>query len=70
MTYFKKGQSDLVKKCMDYEGEGVRPRGSREKIWTDVVRKDCQTRHLNKEDATWDCSLKGRKSVKVLNNRK
>ena len=54
---------------MDYEGEGVKPRGSQKKIWTEVVKKDCQTRHLNKEDAM-DCSLKGRKWIKVLNNRK
>jgi len=29
----------LKKKCMDYEMEGVKPRGGREKTWTEVVKK-------------------------------
>ena len=42
---------DWVKKCMEYEVEGPRPRGRPKKIWREVVVKDCQARKLNKEDA-------------------
>jgi len=28
---------------MDYEGEGVRPRGRPKKTWTEVVLEDCWT---------------------------
>ena len=31
--------------------EGSRPRGRPKTTWTEVVQKDCQARHLNKEDA-------------------
>jgi len=36
---------------MDYEVEGVRPRGRLQKTWREVVEKDCRTQQLNKEDA-------------------
>jgi len=36
-----------VKKCMEYEVEGPRPK----RTWREVVKKDCQARKLNKEDA-------------------
>ena len=49
---------DWVKKCMEYEVEGPRPK----RTWTEVVREDCQARKLNKEDAV-DCS-KWRKLIK------
>jgi len=39
---------------MDYEVEGVRPRGRTKKTWNEVTVKDCQTQHICKEDAT-DC---------------
>jgi len=42
---------DWVKKCMEYEVEGPRPRGRPMRTWTEVVEKDCQVRKLNKEDA-------------------
>jgi len=41
---------DWVKKCMDYEVEGARPRGRPKKTWRDCG-KDCQARKLNTEDA-------------------
>ena len=44
-------QSDWVKKCMEYEVEGSRPRGRPKRTWKEVVQKDCQARNLNKEDA-------------------
>jgi len=31
--------------------EGSRPRGRPKRTWKEVVQKDCQARHLNKEDA-------------------
>jgi len=40
-----------VKKCMEHEVEGSRPRGRPKKTWKEVVREDCQARKLNKEDA-------------------
>jgi len=41
----------LVKKCMEYEVDGSRPRGRPKRTWREVVQKDCQARKLNKEDA-------------------
>jgi len=42
----QKEYNDLVKKCMEYEVEGTRPR--------EIVEKDSQARKLNKDDAM-DC---------------
>jgi len=50
---------------MEYEVEGLRPRGRPKRTWTEVVREDCQARKLNKEDAmniTYIC--KWRKMIK------
>jgi len=47
----RKADDDWVKKCMEYEVEGPRPRGRRKRTWTEVVEKDCQAWKLNKEDA-------------------
>ena len=47
----RKDDDDWVKKCMEHEVEGPRPRGRLKKTWKEVVRKDCQARKLNKEDA-------------------
>ena len=43
--------TDLVKKCVEYEVEGSRPRGEPKRTLIDVVQKDCQAHNLNKEDA-------------------
>ena len=43
--------TDWVKKCMEYEVEGSRPRGRPMRTWREVVQKNCQARKLNKEDA-------------------
>ena len=40
-----------MKKCMEYEVEGGRPRGRPKKTWREIVGKDCQARKLNREDA-------------------
>jgi len=44
-------EDDWVKKCMEYEVEGPRPRERPKRTWREVVEKDCQSRKLNKEDA-------------------
>jgi len=51
-----------VKKSMEHEVEGSRPRGRPKKTWEEVVREDCQARKLNKEDAMARC--KWRKMIK------
>ena len=38
---------------MEYEVEGSRPRGRQNRMWKEVVQKDCQARNLNKEDAMY-----------------
>jgi len=46
-----KDDDDWVKKCMEHEVEGSRPRGRPKKTWKEVVREDCQACKMNKEDA-------------------
>ena len=53
---------DWVKKCMEHEVEGSRPRGRPKKTWKEVVREDCQACKLKKEDAMDRC--KWRKMIK------
>ena len=43
--------NDWVKKCMEYEVEGARPRGRPKKTWTEIVQNDCQAHKLNRGDA-------------------
>jgi len=47
---------------MDFEVEGVRPRGRPKKTWTEVIEKDCRIQQLCKEDAV--DSRKWRKLIK------
>jgi len=47
----RKEDNDWVKKCMEYEVEGTRPRGRPKKTWREIVEKDCKARGLNTEDA-------------------
>jgi len=58
----QKEDDDWVKKCMEYEVQGPRPRGRPKRTWRQVVKEDCQARKLNTEDAM-DCS-KWRKLIK------
>ena len=45
-----------MKKFMEYEVEGSRPRGRPKRTGREVVREDCQARKkMNKEDATDRC---------------
>jgi len=47
----RKEDADWMKKCMEYEVEGSRPRGRQKRTWREVVQKDCQARNLKREDA-------------------
>ena len=47
----RKEDNDWVKKCMEYEVDGARPRGRSKKTWREIVKKDCQACGLNREDA-------------------
>ena len=58
----QKDDDDRVKKCMEYEVEGPRPRRRLKRTWSEVVREDCEARKLNKEDAMDHC--KWRKMMK------
>jgi len=58
----RKDDDDWVKKCMEYEAEGPRPRRRPKRTWKEVVQEDCQARKLNTEDAM-DCS-RWRKAIK------
>ena len=49
---------DWVKKCMENEVEGLRPK----RTWREVVQEDCQACKMNKEDAMERC--KWRKMIK------
>jgi len=55
--------TDWVKKCMDYEVEGSRPRGRPNRMWREVVQKDCPACNLNRQDAM-DCS-RWKKLIKI-----
>jgi len=58
----RKEDDDWVKKSMEYEVEGPRPRGRPNR--REVVREDCQARKMNKEDAIDRC--KWRKMIKMI----
>jgi len=47
----RKDDSDWVKKCMEYEVVGSRPRGGPKRTWLEVVQRDCQVRGLSRDDA-------------------
>ena len=47
----QKDDNDWVKKCMEYEVVGSRPRGRPKRTWLEVVQKDCQVHGLSKDDA-------------------
>ena len=54
----RKEDDDWVKKCIEYEVEGPRPK----RTWREVVREDSQARKMNKEYAIDHC--KWRKVIK------
>jgi len=60
----RKDDDDSVKKCMEYEVEGSRPRGRPKRTCKEVVREDSQADKLNEEDAMDRC--KWRKVIKEV----
>ena len=56
----RKDDDDWVKKYIEYEAEGTRPK----RTWREVVQDDRQARKLNKEDAMDRC--KWRKVIKEV----
>ena len=57
---------------MDFEVEGVKPRGSPKKTWSEVTEKDCETRQICKENAMdhrkWRKLSKATASIMCLTN--
>ena len=51
----RKEDDDWVKKCIEYEVEGPRPRRRQNRTWREFVREDCQARKMNKVDAIDRC---------------
>jgi len=47
----RKKDNDWAKKCLEYEVEGSIPKERLKRTWREVVKKDCQARKLNNEDA-------------------
>jgi len=47
----QKEGNNWVKKYMEYEVEGCRPRGRPKRTWTEVVQKDSQAHKWNRGDA-------------------
>ena len=47
----RKEDSDWVKKCMEYEVEGTRPRGRPKRTWREIVEKYCEAHGSDREDA-------------------
>ena len=60
----RKDYGDWVKKYMEYEVQGSKPRGRPKRTWKEVLREDCQAGKLNKEDAMDRC--KWRKVIKEV----
>ena len=66
----RKDDDDWVKKCIEHEVEGSRPRGRPKKTWKEVVhedcqaRKDCQACKLNQADAMDRCKWRQRRVIK------
>ena len=44
-------KTDSVKKYMEYEVEGARPRDKPKRTWRMVVQKDCHVQKLDRDDA-------------------
>jgi len=40
--FYYEEDNDWVKKCVEYEVEGSRPRDRPKRTWREVVEKDCQ----------------------------
>jgi len=51
MDLLRKDDNDWLKKCMEYEVVGSRPRGRSKRTWLEVVHRYCQVHELSKDDA-------------------
>jgi len=51
----RKDDDDWVKKCMEYEVQGPRPRGRPKRTWREVVREDFPAQKTGREDAMDHC---------------
>ena len=60
MGMLRKEDNDWVKKCMEYEVEGPRPK----RTWREVEREDCQARKMNRVGDIDRC--KWRKMIKDI----
>ena len=58
--------NDWVKKCMEYEVEGTRPRGRPKKTWREIVEKYCRACGLKTEDAM--CHSRWRKEIGMIDD--
>jgi len=47
----QKENSEWMKKCIEYEVEGARPRSRPKRTWREVLEKDCKACKLNIDDA-------------------
>jgi len=56
----------LMKKCMEYEVEGTRPRGRPKKTSRKIVEKDCRAHGLKTEDAMDRC--RWRKQIGMIDD--
>ena len=63
----RKEDNDWVKKYMECEVEGARPRGRPKKTWTEIVEKDCRACGLNMEDAM--CHNRWRKQIGMIDDQ-
>jgi len=52
----QKEDNDWVKKCMEYEVEGSRPRSRPKRTWREVAEKDCRAHKLKEEKDAMDRS--------------
>jgi len=44
----KDDDDDWVKKCIEYEVQGPRPRERPKRTWREVAREDCQARKMDR----------------------
>jgi len=59
----RKGDNGWVKRCVTWEGEGIRHRGRPKKTWWDYVKNEVEILGLSQKDAQfrnkWSGIIKG-----------
>ena len=58
--------NDWVKKCMEYEVVGSRPRGRPNRTWLEVVQRDCQAHGLRDDSMVHD---RWRKMIRMVDEQ-